>query len=171
MLVDFSIQERICSISTWAHLRGSEASFLWKPAQSRWQEAGIQLGDHSGQGQAQSAFKGPWHLSPSPSPSPKPPWWQVYVKHFDIFLPSASSSLITMININNITSTNNSSPNLSPKTINIYQHWRHHREGEVYLLSGVIIIICGASAKLVRFQKLSYTPNSGYKNFQIGKLE
>ena len=35
MLVDFSIQERICSISTWAHLRGSEVSFLWKPAQSR----------------------------------------------------------------------------------------------------------------------------------------
>ena len=29
MLVDFSIQERICSISTWAHLWGSEASFLW----------------------------------------------------------------------------------------------------------------------------------------------
>ena len=85
MLVDFSIQERICSISTWAHLRGSEASFLWKPAQSRWQEAGIQLGDHWGQGQAQSAFKGPWHLSPSPSPSSKPPWWQIYVKHFDIF--------------------------------------------------------------------------------------
>ena len=86
------------------------------------------------------------------------------------FLPSASS-LITMININNITSTNNSSPNLSPKTINIYQHWRHHREGQVYLLSGVIIIICGASTKLVRFQKLSYTPNSGYKNLKIGKLK
>ena len=121
MLVDFSIQERICSISTWAHLRGSEASFLWKPAQSRWQEAGIQLGDHSGQGQAQSAFKGPWHLSPSQSTSPKPPWWQVYVKHFDIFLPSASSSLITMININNITttSTNNTSLNLSPQN---HQH-------------------------------------------------
>ena len=30
MLVDFSIQERICSISTWAHLRGSEASFFVK---------------------------------------------------------------------------------------------------------------------------------------------